>query len=155
MNQSEAGWVMLKDLCPGAVFVTREGIYAVKSEYFYTGDSQSQCECVLLASGEYAHFRDGNRTLVREVSVEGLAESVTGPSTELLGERDHFAGFAKLETEEICNYLYFSSVDKETIAIVRPYINTFLAQRAYDLVQHALTMLDLPERINSIPDLTE
>jgi hypothetical protein len=67
-------WVMLKDLRPGAVFVTREGIYAVKSEYFYAGDSGSQCECVLLASGEYAHFRDGNETLVREVSVEGQAK---------------------------------------------------------------------------------
>jgi hypothetical protein len=64
--------VYLRDLRPGAVFVTREGIYAVKSEYYYTGDSESQCECVLLASGEYAHFRDGNETLVREVSVEGL-----------------------------------------------------------------------------------
>src|SRR6266704_184474 len=98
----EEEWVHLRDLRPGAVFVTREGTYAVKSEYFYTGDSESQCECVLLASGEYAHFRDGNETLVREVSVAGLAESIAGPSTELLGERDtHFAGFADLVWKEM------------------------------------------------------
>ncbi len=65
----EEEWVMLKDLRPGAVFVTREGVYAVKSEYRYSNEPLAQCECVLLASGEYAHFRDGNETLVREVSV--------------------------------------------------------------------------------------
>src|SRR2546430_1819646 len=102
MNQYEEGWVMLKDLRPGAVFVTREGIYAVKSEYRYSSEPLAQCECVLLASGEYAHFRDGNETLVREVSVAGLAESVTGPSTELSTERDtHFANWASSVWDEL------------------------------------------------------
>jgi hypothetical protein len=56
--------VKLWDLRPGAIFVTRDGCYAVKSEYLYPN---GVCECVLLASGEYAHFEQGNRTLVREV----------------------------------------------------------------------------------------
>lgn len=56
----------LEALRPGAIFVTRDGCYAVKSEYFYPN---GVCECVLLASGEYAHFKDGNRTLVREVRI--------------------------------------------------------------------------------------
>ncbi len=64
--------VTLKDLRPGAVFVTRNGTYAVKSEYYYDNGPQSQYQCVLLASGEYAHFPDGNRTLVREVKVDGF-----------------------------------------------------------------------------------
>ncbi len=63
--------VTLKELRPGAVFATHDGIYAVKSEYYYDGP-QTQCQCVLLTSGEYAHFPDGNRTLVREVQVEGF-----------------------------------------------------------------------------------
>jgi len=45
---------------PGAVFKA-DGVYAVKSEYHYP-DGNSQC--VLLASGEYAHFSRGNATPV-------------------------------------------------------------------------------------------
>lgn len=60
--------VMLKDLRPGALFVTPKGVYAVKSEYHYPN---GECECVLLESGEYAHFPDGNQTLVREVEIDG------------------------------------------------------------------------------------
>lgn len=63
--------VMLKDLRPGAIFVTREGIYAVKTEYRYGSEVQSQCECILLESGKYAHFKDGNQTLVRQVRIGG------------------------------------------------------------------------------------
>lgn len=58
----------LAELRPGAVFVTRDGTYAVKSEYRH----ELQCECVLLASGEYAWFKDRDKTLVREVRVEGF-----------------------------------------------------------------------------------
>jgi hypothetical protein len=60
--------VTLASLRPGALFVTHDGIMAVKSEYVYSSDNP-QCECILLESGEYAHFPDGNRTLVREISV--------------------------------------------------------------------------------------
>lgn len=67
LENAEEQWVYLRDLRPGAVFVTREGTYAVKSEYRYSSEPLAQCECILLASGEYAHFRDGNETLVREV----------------------------------------------------------------------------------------
>lgn len=56
--------IALKDLRPGAIFMTPKGDYAVKSEYHYPS---GQCECVLLSSGEYAYFDDGNQTLVREV----------------------------------------------------------------------------------------
>lgn len=60
----------LGQLRPGAVFVTRENVYAVKSEYL-NGDLL-QCECVLLESGEYAWFKDGDQTIVKEVQVEGF-----------------------------------------------------------------------------------
>lgn len=59
-------WVKLEDLPPGFVFVTQDGILAVKSEYHLTG---GQCMCVLLASGEYAHFLDGNDTMVQALGV--------------------------------------------------------------------------------------
>ena len=64
--------VTLGDLPGGAVFVTRNDVVAVKSEYFLTN---GQCLCILLASGEYAHFPDKNDTLVREVDLKGCIET--------------------------------------------------------------------------------
>lgn len=58
----------LEDLRPGAIFVTREGVYAVKSEYCY--GNASQYLCILLESGEYAHFPDGNATIVCECKID-------------------------------------------------------------------------------------
>lgn len=63
------GWVRLWDLPPGFVFVTQEGVLAVKSEYAYGNGDNSQCKCILLGSGEYAHFANGNDTLVRAIEV--------------------------------------------------------------------------------------
>lgn len=63
-------------LRPGAVFATENGVYAVKSKYHNNGpidrlaDSEGvnlQYRCVLLSSGEYAHFKQGNATVVYEV----------------------------------------------------------------------------------------
>lgn len=68
----------LGQLRPGAIFVTEDGTYAVKSEYHYpngidpVADSEgvnATCECVLLDGGEYAHFEHGNATVVHEVSM--------------------------------------------------------------------------------------
>lgn len=63
-------WTTLGALRDGAIFETRDGTRAVKSEYHYTNGG---CECVLLASGEYAHFARGgfdhNGTSVREIEV--------------------------------------------------------------------------------------
>lgn len=56
----------LKDLRPGAVFVTRDGAYAVKTEHHHLNGI---CACILLASGGYANFRDGNLEMVREVRI--------------------------------------------------------------------------------------
>ena len=60
-------WVRLGALRPGAVFETRDGVRAVKSDYTYpTGG----CECVLLASGDAAHFHPiHDATEVREIEV--------------------------------------------------------------------------------------
>ena len=66
----------LGELRKGAVFATEDGVYAVKSEYHNDGpidrvaDSEGvnlQCQCVLLSGGEYAHFKQGNATVVYEV----------------------------------------------------------------------------------------
>lgn len=58
----------IASLRPGAVFVTPGGVYAVKSEY--TIDQGTQCQCILLESGEYAWFEEGDNTRVREVKVD-------------------------------------------------------------------------------------
>lgn len=64
-------WLPLGELDDGAVFETKEGVRAVKSEYYYTmpegKQHLAQCQCVLLGSGEYAHFPKGNATLVRRI----------------------------------------------------------------------------------------
>lgn len=62
------GEVSLKELRPGAVFITRNGTYAVKSQYQYNSSRNAQCLCILLENGEIAYFADGNNTLVREVN---------------------------------------------------------------------------------------
>ncbi|HLZ64442.1 MAG TPA: hypothetical protein VKR06_46535, partial [Ktedonosporobacter sp.] len=56
-----------------AVFVTLKGVYAVRSEYYNAGGPPFQPQCILLASGEYAHFAEGENTQVREVQVEGFS----------------------------------------------------------------------------------
>lgn len=61
-------WTTLDDLRPGALFVTRDGVKAVKSKYKY-GDGSTQWECILLASGEFAHFPEKNQTQVRQIIV--------------------------------------------------------------------------------------
>ncbi len=73
-DAAQAQWIQLSDLRHGAIFETKDGVRAVKSEYRYP---HGGCECTLLASGEAAHFaqgssdeaRDHNATLVRELSV--------------------------------------------------------------------------------------
>lgn len=67
--QEKSGeWIELIDLLPGYVFETEDGILAVKSEYFYS-NGNPQPQCILLASGEYAHFEGGPETLVRAVGI--------------------------------------------------------------------------------------
>lgn len=58
-------WMPLWQLRRGAIFETRAGVRAVKSER----TNGNQCECVLLASGEYARFARGNAEEVREIEV--------------------------------------------------------------------------------------
>lgn len=58
--------VLLKDLRAGAICVTRNGAYAVKTEYHHLN---GVCMCILLASGECAEFAGGNLEMVREVRI--------------------------------------------------------------------------------------
>ena len=57
-------YIRLEELEPGALFTTKKGTVAVKSEYRMPS---GQCMCILVASGEYAHFERGNDTPVREL----------------------------------------------------------------------------------------
>ncbi len=75
-KQGKSKWIELSDLRKGAVFETIEGVRAVKTQYRYQNGGW---ECVLLSTGEYAHFAQDspedvqgsthNSTMVREVSV--------------------------------------------------------------------------------------
>uniref|UniRef100_A0A6M3KJK8 Uncharacterized protein n=1 Tax=viral metagenome TaxID=1070528 RepID=A0A6M3KJK8_9ZZZZ len=68
MSHSLKGWVRLVNLRSGAVFVTRDGILAVKTEYRYTSHNP-QPMCILLDSGQYAHFPGLDREWVMEIEV--------------------------------------------------------------------------------------
>lgn len=65
-------WTVVDDLRPGAVFETQGGILAVKTEYRYSAGGG--CQCILLASGENAHFSNSatshDLTPVRELVIE-------------------------------------------------------------------------------------
>lgn len=63
-----AAWVRLGDLSPGMIFTTNTGILAVKSEYH--NSMGGHCMCVLLGSGEYAHFAEGDETAVRPLELK-------------------------------------------------------------------------------------
>lgn len=58
-------WTTLEGLREGALFETRNGVRAVKSQYHYTSNGASQC--VLLTCGGYAHFPERGKTEVREI----------------------------------------------------------------------------------------
>lgn len=62
-------WIPLRDLREGAIFETKDGIVAMKTEY-QTFAGGTQCDCYLLSSGETAHFGNKDNELVRELSDE-------------------------------------------------------------------------------------
>lgn len=97
---TSTGWIPLSDLPNGAVFETKDGVRAVKSEYCY--DNDGAIECVLLASGEYAHFAQGiadskrrakahNATMVRPLAVVSTEVRDPGESEFVAAMRTAFA----------------------------------------------------------------
>ena len=72
-------WVRLRNLRNGAIFVTADGILAVKSEYKYSNDPGGQSLCILLASGEYAHFPRRDEELVTEYQLDEQYRSMDCP----------------------------------------------------------------------------
>jgi hypothetical protein len=78
-------WQPLSEIPDGSIFETRDGIRAVKSEYRYSNEYPA-IQCILLASGEYAHFAQHikepmpsacahNSTLVRAISPSDVSSS--------------------------------------------------------------------------------
>lgn len=79
-GEVKEGWVSLDDLRQGALFVEADhGTLAVKSEYRYPDGTP---DCILLASGEHAHFKFKGKTLVREVFAKNF-----DPNTRSEGEK--------------------------------------------------------------------
>jgi hypothetical protein len=92
------GWTTLGELPDGNLFEAHpedangQRVLAVKSEYHYPS---GVCECVLLASGEYAHFRRGNATRVRPLDFHALLAELDELRTlthDLLIDRDAWVG---------------------------------------------------------------
>lgn len=66
-NRNANNWRELDRIPNGAIFETKKGIKAVKTRYHYPN---GQWECVLLTSGEYAHFSNKNKELVKIIPLE-------------------------------------------------------------------------------------
>lgn len=89
-NETKGEWTTLAELPEGAVFETESGTRAVKSEYHYDNGA---CKCILLDSGEYAHFCNDpgispqatayrhNATKVREIIIPDDAPQGDAPAT--------------------------------------------------------------------------
>lgn len=120
-----AGWTTLMELPNGTIFETREGVRAVKSEYRYSNEYPA-IQCILLASGEYAHFcqdkqpKDGferaekhNTTEVRELSV--AEPSPTPQATERVPEESFEATVARvasfLQNADVVEDIYSADPD--------------------------------------------
>jgi len=69
----EEKWVALGELREGAIFETKDGIKAMKTEY-HTFCGETQWNCYLLESGEAAHFPNKDSELVRELSEKDWGE---------------------------------------------------------------------------------
>jgi hypothetical protein len=73
-QETEEEWQKLDDIDPGEIFETKEGVRAVKSEYKYSNEPHSQWKCILLESGEYAHFDKKNDTEVRVIDIDAYPQ---------------------------------------------------------------------------------
>lgn len=60
-------WTLLQDLRPGAIFETRAGVQAVKTDSGIGGGDQWRTRCVLLASGGFTTDLFQESTEVREI----------------------------------------------------------------------------------------
>ena len=111
----EPPWETLGSLSPGAVFITKEGILAVKSEYKYSGAADSQSLCVLLASGEYAHFPNGDMEMVRFVRLAKRNRAGGQMNTCCCGheEDEHLANGGACEVEDCACGLYDAAPDDQ------------------------------------------
>lgn len=63
----------LNEVASGSVFVTVSGVIAVKTEYFYSTGTPM---CILLESGEYAHFPLRGLEPVKAVYTAGYIRTV-------------------------------------------------------------------------------
>jgi hypothetical protein len=64
---------------PGTLFKA-DGVYAVKSEYHL---AHGACMCILLASGEYGYFSEGDATSCEVVDMAGLFSDLADASRQL------------------------------------------------------------------------
>ena len=129
-DREKMHYTRLRNLREGAVFETKSGIKAVKSEYVYSNHPDSQCQCILLASGEYAHFDKGNDEWVRELALLPNPEQVEVEARRaererifkdidnagLIGEHTksplHKIGATILDCPACCWYAYKASKEK-------------------------------------------
>jgi hypothetical protein len=95
---------------------------------------------------------------VEWAGIEGLEKRITYTgsmpieiTTVTSSSRDtHFAGFAQALMHEL-----FVETEPHNWSELIAQAEPIIARRVYDLMMHALTILDRPEYIDDIPDLAE
>ncbi len=63
--------IRVGDVEPGNLMLTKEGNLCFKTEY-HTFNNCKQCDCYAVASGEAAHFPNGDDELVEAIDAEAL-----------------------------------------------------------------------------------
>lgn len=98
-------WQALSEIPNGSIFETGDGIQAVKSEYRYSNEYPA-IQCILLASGEYAHFAQHikdpitaaqahNAMSVRVLEIEDAEPGYHGTMKMSRVDADEIASWAK------------------------------------------------------------
>lgn len=102
-------WVALETLPDGALFETWNGVRAVKSEYLLGDRPNHKIQCILLESGEYAHFNDNadlhNLTVVREIALPAVPTPASRAGEEALRKCVEVLGLAKQHAGDVGWYV--------------------------------------------------
>ena len=86
----------LAEIEPGTLF-RADGVYAVKSEYVYPS---GWCECILLASGEYAYFPRGNDTPVEIIDLVEFYAALSARALEAANAASNRMRAALVEAQQ-------------------------------------------------------
>ena len=154
--------VKLSDLRPGTLFVTiNGGIRAVTSEYHYSilrvipTAPLGQILCILLDSGEYAHFPDGNNELVQPISLDTIIQD-RDDAIHTMEKARHEAMEARAAADNLNTLAYDLKQERDAATARAEAAEAQWSAAAATIVRLSVGMMgiaDIGERIDNRPDI--